>query len=97
MDVKYDERRSSQAFSTQVASSWRGPRLPDVAVLAMAGGLFGRCGSERLDELFISTREREEREEEGREGGREGGVEGEKEKRERKEKERREGRGGVIP
>ena len=29
--------------------------LPSVVVLAVADGLFGLCGSERADELFISS------------------------------------------
>ena len=35
-----------------------GPHLLNMVVLAMADGLFGLCGSEREDELFISTRSR---------------------------------------
>ena len=30
--------------------------LPSVVVLVVADGLFGLCGSERADELFISSR-----------------------------------------
>ena len=37
-------------------SHWRGPHLLDVGVLAVVGGLFGLCGSERVNELFISAR-----------------------------------------
>ena len=32
-----------------------GSHLLNTVVLAVADGLFGLCGSERLDELFIST------------------------------------------
>ena len=34
--------------STQVVSHWRGPHLLNIAVLEVADGLFGLCGSERL-------------------------------------------------
>ena len=37
-----------------VVSRWRGPHLLNTVVLAMADGLFGLCGSERFDELFLS-------------------------------------------
>ena len=42
--------------STQVNLHWRGPHLLNIVVLVVADALFGLCGSERVDELFISTR-----------------------------------------
>ena len=40
----------------QVAWRWRSSRLLNVVVVAVADGLFGLCGSESRDELFIGTR-----------------------------------------
>ena len=38
-----------------MASCLRGPNLPNIVGLAVADGLFGLYGSERMDELFIGT------------------------------------------
>ena len=52
---------SAQLLKQQLAKytscfALAGSHLLNTVVLAVADGLFGLCGSERLDELFISTR-----------------------------------------
>ena len=51
----YSDTETAISGSTQVASHWRGPHLLNIVVLAVADGLFGLCGSERLDKLFMSS------------------------------------------
>ena len=50
-----DVEEASRGAHNIMASRWRGPHLPNTVGLAVADGLLGLYGSERMDELFIGT------------------------------------------
>ena len=50
-----DVEEASRGAHKVMASRWRGPHLPNIVGLAVADGLFGLYGSERMDEIFIDT------------------------------------------